>query len=1042
MKKLILSLFFGGLILSLTASNSAVFVESPTLDPNGEYIIFVYETDLWKVPVEGGLALRITAMDGFESNPRISPDGKWLAFTSSQNNNADIFIMPLDGGDIKQLTFSDGTDFVESWSWDSKSIYFTSNRMNQNATYKISRKGGTPYRMFTDNYFNTPHHVVTDPKSGGFYFTESWESSVFPHRKRYIGAHNPDIKFYNAKSKEYKELTSYEGKDFWPTVDKNGYLYFVSDRGNKEYNLYKMEKGSKTPLTTFKTSIKRPQVSAEGNKIVFTKDYQIHVYDVASGSTSKPEIKIAEKDILNTTMDLSVDGNISYFDISPDQKKIAFVSRGRLFVSDIKGQFVKEMPTEPKERVVEVKWKDNKSLIYVRTVKGWNNLFSIAANEMAKEKQLTSFEKTVRQIDLNPKKTELVYINGNDELCILKLENGKSSVIVKDEFWFRSSQPYFSPDGRFLTFTAYRNFEQDIFIYDLKDKKIMNITDNGVADGDPFWSPDGKYLYFFADRYKQSFPRGTSASKLYRLPLYRFTKTFKSDKYDEMFAEKKDSKDKKDDKTTNGVHVKLDLRDLTKRWEYLGMNAGQQFTPIVIMDKAKAKTTVLFQSNHENGRYSTFKMTLEDFKPKETKKIAERGFGQVVISKQKAYALIRGKINELKLAANKAAPIKIKHNFSKVMNDEFVQMFYENWAIQSENFYDGDFHGVDWDQVLKHNEQFLPHIQNRSNLRRLLNDMLGELNASHLTFYSNGREEDRFYKQRSIATGIVFDNENPYLVERIVNRSPLDLTNMPVRKGDVLLAVNGEKIDAKTNRESYFTFAKVPEEISMTFIRNGAEFTVKIHPISRRAFDTLLYDEWIDACQKRVDEKTNKRVAYAYMKNMGGGSLNDFLIDMTTEAEKRDALILDLRYNRGGNVHDDVLQFLSQRSYLQWKQRGGKMAPQPNFSPSSRPIVLLLNEHSLSDAEMTGAGFKALGLGTIIGTETYRWIIFTSGKGLVDGSFTRLPSWGCYDLDGNDLEMTGVAPDIFVKNTFKDRVEGNDPQLDKAIEFILKELQK
>ena len=175
---------------------------------------------------------------------------------------------------------------------------------------------------------------------------------------------------------------------------------------------------------------------------------------------------------------------------------------------------------------------------------------------------------------------------------------------------------------------------------------------------------------------------------------------------------------------------------------------------------------------------------------------------------------------------------------------------------------------------------------------------------------------------------------------------------------------------------------------------------------------------------------------------MGGGSLNDFLIDMTTEAEKRDALILDLRYNRGGNVHDDVLQFLSQRSYLQWKQRGGKMAPQPNFSPSSRPIVLLLNEHSLSDAEMTGAGFKALGLGTIIGTETYRWIIFTSGKGLVDGSFTRLPSWGCYDLDGNDLEMTGVAPDIFVKNTFKDRVEGNDPQLDKAIEFILKELQK
>jgi C-terminal processing protease CtpA/Prc len=139
-------------------------------------------------------------------------------------------------------------------------------------------------------------------------------------------------------------------------------------------------------------------------------------------------------------------------------------------------------------------------------------------------------------------------------------------------------------------------------------------------------------------------------------------------------------------------------------------------------------------------------------------------------------------------------------------------------------------------------------------------------------------------------------------------------------------------------------------------------------------------------------------------------------------------------------VHDDVLQFLSQRPYTKWKYRGGEFAPQPNFAPAAKPIVLLINEQSLSDAEMTAAGFKELKLGTIVGTETYRWLIFTTGKSLVDGSYHRMPSWGCYTLDGKNIELNGVSPDIYIKNTFEDRLENRDPQLDKAIELILQEL--
>ncbi|MDP3582170.1 MAG: S41 family peptidase, partial [Ignavibacteria bacterium] len=164
----------------------------------------------------------------------------------------------------------------------------------------------------------------------------------------------------------------------------------------------------------------------------------------------------------------------------------------------------------------------------------------------------------------------------------------------------------------------------------------------------------------------------------------------------------------------------------------------------------------------------------------------------------------------------------------------------------------------------------------------------------------------------------------------------------------------------------------------------------------------------------------------------------NFLIEMTNEFHYKEGLIYDLRFNTGGNVHDAVLQFLSQRPYLQWKYRSGALTIQPNFAPAAKPIVILINEQTLSDAEMTSQGFKQLGLGKIIGTESYRWIIFTSGKSLVDGSFYRLPSWGCYTLDGKDLEAEGVKPDIYVKTTFKDRLENKDPQLDKAIEEVMK----
>ena len=254
-----------------------------------------------------------------------------------------------------------------------------------------------------------------------------------------------------------------------------------------------------------------------------------------------------------------------------------------------------------------------------------------------------------------------------------------------------------------------------------------------------------------------------------------------------------------------------------------------------------------------------------------------------------------------------------------------------------------------------------------------------------------------------------------------------------------IVSVNDEKVEAGKDRNFYFSKPSLDRELVLGFTRNGQAFEVKLHP--QASLFTNMYDDWIDKNQQRVNAKSKGRIAYGYMKNMGQGELDQFIIDMTQELNGKDALILDLRYNTGGNVHDEVLRFLSQRSYLKWKYREGKLTPQSNFSPSDKPIVLLINEQSLSDAEMTAQGFKSLKLGTIIGNGTYRWIIFTSGVGLVDGSSVRMPAWGCYSLDGKDLEMSGVQPDIEVINSFSDKLNGNDPQLDRAVEELLKKIK-
>ena len=1004
-------------------AKNITFPSRPALTPDGSAIYFSYEGDIYTVPVAGGLALKLITMGGQCSHPKISPDGKLLAFSSNAQGNGNVYVVPVKGGEIVQLTFHDANDVPVGWTADSKSVYFESNRYNAISVYSIPVTGGTPVRLF-DHFFNTIANFTPNLTTGEFYFNESTESYRYATRKGYKGDHNPNIKSWNPKTREYKELTTYRGKDIWPIVDQKGNLYYVSDERNGEANLVRHSDGKY--LTTFKESLQYPSISYDGTKIAFIKGYKINILDVASGKITEPTIEVADNRIVS---DMSVElGRLQSFDISPDGKKLAFVSRGTLFVSDAKGGFIQQISTSPTERVAAVYWAaDSKTLYYTRTSgNGWYGLFKQNAQTPGKEVKIHTPAASIRSLSLSPKRDKLAFIEGAKAVMMVNLANDKVEKLVDNNFWaFYNYRISFSADGKYIAYPAVSPFERDIFLHDLEGKRSINLTHSANSEDEPVFSPDGQSLYMVTNRYNASFPRGGGAS-LFKVALNKVAAPFESDEYNKLFGEKGAKKD-------SSITVSDDPY-LYRRYSPVA-GSGSQSSPH--LEARGGRNFLFFNSSHE-GSMGLYVLELKEWDQKPAQRVKGIGAASSYSSNGKdLFVMDRTGLFKVDPTAASATKIELKHNFTRNISDEFRQMFHEVWATLEENFYDANFHGVDWNAKREYYASFLPEVKNRDNLRVLINDMLNELNSSHMGFTSTGREESLPARYITNETGLMFKNGDPYILDRIIPLSKADFIGNPLMPGDELIAVNGVNVDKKQNRELYFVSPTTPKELLLRFKRGSNEIEVKLHPLSSNDLRTLLYDEWEDNNRAIVDRASNSKIAYLHMRDMNTGSLNKFIIEVNTYATHKEALILDLRFNNGGNVHHEVLEILSQREYMKWSFRDQVKTPHPNVTLGDKPIIVLINERSLSDAEVTSNGIKTLKLAKLVGTETYRWIIFTSSASLIDGSSLRLPAWGCYNLHGKDLELEGVAPDIYVRNTFKDRLESRDPQLERAIQELL-----
>lgn len=1018
-------------LIGLLALSTAVqaenirFASHPSLTPDGKQIYFSYDGDIYRVPSTGGQATAVITMSGVQDHPIVSPDGKWLAFSSNIQGNNDVYVVPAAGGDAVQLTFHEAPDTPVSWSSDSKYIHFETTRASaRKTTFKVAVNGGTPSLMF-EGYFNTIVNLVENPRTGEYLFNESTESINFPTRKRYVGDHNPDIKSWNPRSRKYTELSDYIGKDQWPMADKKGNIYYVSDEFNKESNIVRYNKGGKAvQLTAFNESVQYPSIAFDGSAIVFLKEYEINILDTATGEVTVPQIKLASGSV--EVRRAFSDQSPSAAAVSPDGKKFALVIRGGLYISDTKCEFLQKLPTEADERVSEVLWADDsKTIYYTRTNRGWTNLYKLAADGSSEETVVYLSQNNVKNLVKNHKGDKFAFIDGSRSLMLHDMKEGISKKLTEAEFWsFQGYSMSFSFDDRYLTFDAMHRFERDIFLYDFKESTVKNFTHSASIESNAVFSPDGKNMYLLANPISSSFPRGAQSS-LYKLPLRKYSAAFKSESVDKLFKDKKDAP-KKDSS------VVIDFSSIHERMSKVERSGSQSGLYIY---SSKGKDYLFYRSygGSANGLYC-LEISDPDAKPKQIKNLTG---GSFFASRDALYCLSGGAIYKINPAAASASKTDVKKDVEAVLDNEFRQMFYEAWAVMEQNYYDVNFHGTDWYADRDYYASFLPYVRTRANLRTLISDMLGELNSSHQGFTSSGAEERTETRIRSFATGIIFDNTSPYKVTGILADSPADKVEIDLQKGDELVAVDGLVVDKNINREKYFSSAVAKDEMTLRFKRGNKEFDIKVHPGSFSAIKNLQYKEWETQRAEMVAEKTEGKVGYIHMRAMGADDLNNFLLKMHTEVFDKDGLILDLRYNNGGNVHKEVLDFLRGQAHFEWSYRDFPKTSHPNVAPAGKPIVVLINERSLSDAEVTSNGIKNLGIAKLVGTETYRWIIFTSSVRLLDGSTLRMPAWGCYNInDGQDLEFSGVKPDIYVKNTFKDRLEGKDPQLDAAIKEI------
>ncbi|MCH7397833.1 PDZ domain-containing protein [Belliella sp. DSM 107340] len=1064
MKKLLLLIFALMPCFSSLAQLDARLMQHP--DVSETHIVFCYGDDIWILPKDGGTASRLTSPEGPEMYPKFSPDGSKIAFTANYNGNYDVYVIPTTGGIPKRLTYHGMSDLVLGWTPDGKSILFSSGRESGKERfsqfYTISVDGGLaeklpiPYGEFASFSGDGKHIAYTD------------RSRVNRNWKRYRGGTAPDITVFNLENFETDNITSNDANDELPMWIGEA-IYFMSDQGPEgRNNLWKYDLNTKTQerLTEFKDfDITFPSNSEK--EIVFEAGGKLHLYDISSGNTKEVAVQVISDQKALMPVLKNASGDIQSASISPDGKRVLVSARGDVFNLPAVDGFVVNETSSSGVAERYPAWSPNgKYLAYWTDASGEYQL-ALKDLENKSTKELTSFKNGFYyNIYWSPDSKKIVTINQAMEVLLVDAVTGSVKTIDKGKYMFEGNLQGFevnwSPDSRYLVYSMSKENRATsaIYLYDLGNSKVNQITSGFYSDNSPVFSEDGKYVFFTTNRTFNPIYSDLDNTFIYpnttKIAVGTVAKSVPSIialKNDAQEVKKEDDDSKKDEegkkadkeKDKKPEKINFEVEGFENRLEMLDVPAGN------IVSLASVDGKLLFLRYPNSGSASDVKTKLEffDFKEEETKTIIEsiNGF-QLAANGKKLLVSARGQMAVIDPAPgqklDKQVPTK-DMMISVVPAEEWKQIFNEVWRLERDYFYDPTMHGVDWESMKTKYGALVAQANSRRDVNNIIGNLIAELNASHTYVSGGSMESAENINVGYLGADFSFEN-NAYRIKKIVAgapwdlevRSPLQKPGVDVKEGDYILEVNGVALDSE--KSIFAALQGLANKTVQLTVNNQPNLTgakkVLVKPLSSEA--RLRNLAWINGFRERVEEATDGKIGYIFVPSTGVDGQNELFRQFYGQMNK-EGFIIDERFNNGGQIPDRFVELLDRGPLAFWAVRDGEdwaWPPSGNFGPK----VMLINGFSGSGGDAFPDYFRKREIGPLIGTRTWGGLIGISGApALIDGGSVTVPTFRMYDPDGTWFkEGHGVDPDIEVVEDFGSLAKGKDAQLEAAIQEVMR----
>ncbi|MBX3118374.1 MAG: PD40 domain-containing protein [Fimbriimonadaceae bacterium] len=1018
-------------------------------DVHGDTVVFAYGGDLWSSNVDGGMARRLTSHPAEELRPKISPDGKSVAFTAAYDGSPDIYVMPIEGGEPKRLTYEPGNEYALGWTPDGKYVSCASAYGSAFTAqlWLVSPNGGMPKPT-----------AISEVNQGtwmadGTTFVYHRQPVNMQWWRMYRGGLHGWISFYDTKNNKYWELPHGKENSWFPMAVGNS-VFFISDRNQRTVNLFRYDNDSKrtTQITNYTDAdIRWP--SSDGKSIVFERDGFVYRYQIAGGKIDKIAPRVISDQVSSRPSRQSVASNITDISLSPSGSRIAVSARGEVFSLPAKNGETRNMTETPNVREKLVAWSnDGKQIAYFSDKTGEYQLY--VQPQMGGEAVALTTDKALwpLSLDWSPDGRYLTFTTRTYSLYMVDVAAKKLTRVAENQF--SGPIPYdWSPDSKWIAMTyAGDNQFGRVALYEVATGTTKDVTDGSFSDSQAVFDTTGKYLFFISDRtFTPSFGtfeyslKVSDSSRIYVIPLAKDTPNPLTPSVDEEGGGQKPAGGQGGQPGGGAPAtpaVKIDWDGLADRAIPLPIGPGNYGLVAGLADG------ILYAGG---GSLSMF-----DFKSKSSQTVLTGPLGALSLNASRTKFAYAGQgglfINDLRPGVQ-AGQGRVNTSGMETIVDpraEWKQMYWEAWRWERDFFYDPTHGGQDWLAIGKRYEKYLDSVQSQADLGYVLGLLISELQTGHSYIQGFG-----YSIPNPVPTGLLgADYEvvgNNIRIKKILRgqnfdestRAPLTEPGVDVREGDYILAVNGKPVTAAVNVNS-FLVGQVGKTVVLTVNSTptmaGAR-EERVRPVSTEG--ALRYTDWVESRAKMVEKLSGGRIGYMHIPNTSTNGAIGLIKGFYSQVHK-EAVVVDERFNGGGFIQPWFVDTLARKIRAGIHSRWGTKEWSDAVAIEG-PKAMLINGYAGSGGDFFPWMFRQSKLGPLIGMRTWGGLVGISGAvPLMDGSGVTAPEFGIYDRETKTwiAENKGVDPDIMVDADPSMLSIGRDPQLEKAVEYLLDQLKK